>query len=130
MKKILVVDDEPHIVKMTELRLKANGYEVITAHDGQQGLDKARSEKPDLIILDIVMPYMDGGDVARALAEDDSTKDIPIIFLTALITKTEESLGIGITTGTHHIIAKPFEDEELLDKVKELLEPGSGKEEE
>jgi CheY-like chemotaxis protein len=93
-------------------------------------LGKAREEKPDLIILDIVMPYMDGGDVARALAQDASTKDIPIIFLTALITKTEESLGIGITTGKHHIIAKPFEDEELLTKVKEALEGDPSKEEE
>ena len=119
-KKILVVDDEPHIVEAVKFRLEANNYEVITAPDGQEGLKKAKAAKPDLVILDIVMPGMDGTAVAAALKDDLNTKDIPVIFLTCLVKKTEEKKAEHMI-GHEFIIAKPFEAEELLSMIDKAM---------
>lgn len=82
-KKILVVEDEPHIRMSMEARLKANGYIVTTAENGQQGLEKVKADLPDLILMDVMMPVLDGYQTLAKLKESDSTKAIPVIMLTA-----------------------------------------------
>jgi len=118
-KKILVVDDEAVILTVIQSRLEANGYEVITASDGQQGLSKARSEKPDLIILDLMLPKLDGARLCRLLKFDDNYKHIPILVLTARVRK--ESFQKGLDAGADAFVTKPFVPETLLDNIKQLL---------
>jgi DNA-binding response OmpR family regulator len=120
MKKILVVDDEKDVLLMLEKRLKAEGYSVITTTKGTNAIALAKSQHPDIIILDVVMPGMDGGEVAAKLREHPLTRSIPVIFLTALLTKTEEYQG-SHTISSNIAFAKPFDTEELLAQIKELL---------
>ena len=119
-KKILVIDDEDKILKMIEARLSSEGYDVVTASDGEEGLRKTKIEKPDLIILDIIMPIMDGTDKSQALRTDEVTKDIPIEFLTCLVNKGEAA-GIDHRVAHDVILAKPFEAEELVATVKKII---------
>jgi DNA-binding response OmpR family regulator len=117
--KILVVDDEPEIVKTVSLRLKANGYTVVTACDGMQATSVALKESPDLIILDIGMPAGDGHLVAKRLRES-APRSIPIIFLTAHTSKRDYEMAFD--EGIAKYITKPFRPEELLAAVEELIE--------
>ena len=119
-KKILVVDDELDMLMVIKLRLEASGYEVITATDGLDGLNAARRVKPDLIVLDIMLPKMNGYKVARFLKFDEEYKNIPIVMLTAL--SGEEDRSTGIETGADAYLTKPFETQQLLDAVREFLE--------
>lgn len=124
MAKILIVDDEVTFCKLAQSRLEASGYEVITAYDGIDGLDKAQNEKPDLILIDIMMPRMTGGDAVRALKNDSSTSNIPIIFLSAVLSSTEETkdkLDVKIEGTSYPAMAKPIELSVLLAKIEELL---------
>jgi len=82
-KKILAVDDEKHIVRLVQVNLERQGYEVITAYDGKEALQKVEEERPDLVVLDVMMPYMDGFEVLQNLRRNPSTRDIPVIMLTA-----------------------------------------------
>ena len=123
-KKILLVDDEDDLRKMVKFRLEAEGYEVIEATDGQEGLDKARSIKPDLMILDLMIPKMDGFKVCRMLKLDQKYKDIPIIMFTARAQKKGEELAVQMCSADAYI-TKPFEAEVLLEKIKELLKIAS-----
>ena len=118
-KKILLIDDEPELVEMVKMRLETNGYEVIIAYDGQEALEKARKEKPDLIILDLILPKLDGYQVCRMLKFDRTTSKIPIIMLTALSQKEDREWGKRVNADAY--ITKPFESEELMEKIKELI---------
>ena len=118
-KKILLIDDELDIVKLVESRLKINGYEVVVALDGQEALEKAREEKPDLILLDLMLPKLSGYKVCRMLKFDEKYKHIPIIMFTARVQESDEKLGFEV--GADAYITKPFKPEVLLEKVKELL---------
>jgi len=114
--RILLIDDEKDLVKLVVIRLEAAGYEVITAYGGQEGLDKAKIEKPNLILLDIMMPGMDGFEVLHKLKNDTETVNIPVIMLTA---KGEsQSLFAAQDLKATDYIIKPFETEELLRLVK------------
>lgn len=119
MKKILVVDDEPEIVQILKMRLEANGYEVITACDGQEGLGKAKEESPDLILLDLMMPEMDGMKVNAKLKDDSITADIPVIFLTAKNTTADKVEGFQ--AGIEDYVTKPFDSKELLARIEATL---------
>lgn len=119
-KKILIVDDEPQLVKMIEYRLKANNYETITANDGQTALDLTRNEKPDLIILDLMLPNIEGYKVCRMLKFDQKYKHIPIIILTAKTQEADRKTGEDV--GANAYMTKPFETKELLSKIAKLLE--------
>jgi len=119
-KKILAVDDEIEMLILLEKRLLASGYEVFTATNGKEALLIARRELPDLIILDILMPEMDGSEMAARLHEDPKTKDIPILFLTCLFTKREEHLE-GHESGQNFFVAKPYEVKDLLDEIKSII---------
>ena len=118
-KRILIVDDEGDLRNMLRFRLVAMNYEISEAVDGQEGLDKARSENPDLIILDLMLPKMDGYKVCRMLKFDEKYKHIPIIMFTARA--QEKDKKIGKEMGAEAYITKPFEPEVLLSKIKELL---------
>ena len=119
-KKILVVDDEKDTLALLEKRLTVAGYVVIKADNGKDAISLAKTSKPDLILLDIMMPIMDGGEVAAILKNDPATKDIPVIFLTCLFTKTDEAQE-GHTSGGNFFIAKPYNPQELLGEIKQQL---------
>ncbi len=122
-KKILIVDDERDIVKALMIRLQANGYGVVSAFDGAQGLFMAHKENPDLIILDIRMPAGDGFSVAERLRKSDDTSAIPIIFLTGSPERNSQERAQEL--GARFYIKKPYDPEELLDAVKRALETGA-----
>jgi DNA-binding response OmpR family regulator len=119
-KKILVIDDMPNIVTMVKARLEASGYEVIAALDGQQGLTYAYSEKPDLIILDIVMPAGGGYSIYTRLKMSPKTRSVPVIFLTAK--DRPEDVARAYNLGAQYFVKKPYKPEMLLGTVKKVLE--------
>jgi len=115
-KKILIVDDEPKIVEICQDYLKAAGFDVVSALDGQTGLDKCRFEKPDLIILDLMLPGMDGLDVCREVRKDSKT---PIIMLTARVEESDKLIGLEL--GADDYITKPFSPREMVARVRTVL---------
>jgi len=117
--RILVVDDEPDIVEVIKQRLQGAGFEILIAEDGYKGLELARKEKPDLIILDLMLPKIEGYKVCRMLKFDKEFSYIPIIILTARSQPVEEE--IGYSTGANLYLTKPFDGSLLVEKVKELL---------
>jgi DNA-binding response OmpR family regulator len=122
--RILAVDDSPTILEMIKAILEAGGYSVLTASDGAEALETARAEKPDLILLDVMLPKLDGYRVCRLLKFDQNYKSIPIIMLTA---KTEEqSMATGLRTGADQYLTKPIEPETLLTAVAEELGKSAG----
>ncbi len=123
-KKILIVDDEKDLIETLSFRLNSNGYEVISAYDGQAGLDKAKKEKPDLIVLDLMLPKMDGYKVCGLLKKDVRYSGIPIIIFTARA--LEEDRKLGIEVGADAFVTKPFEPKALLAKIEELLGGSNG----
>jgi two-component system phosphate regulon response regulator PhoB len=117
--KILIVDDEPDVVQLIEYNLKGAGYDVITAADGAEALEQARSSSPNLIILDLMLPEVDGLDVCKVLRRDRSTAGIPIVMLTAKASETDRVLGLEL--GADDYVTKPFSPRELVLRVKRLL---------
>jgi DNA-binding response OmpR family regulator len=120
MTRVLVIDDEAPIRLLCRVNLEAEGMEVDEASDGSGGLDRARAEKPDVILLDVMMPALDGWRVAEELIEDEGTKDIPIIFLTARAEFRDRAKGLDI--GGVDYVTKPFNPLELAPLVRSLLE--------
>lgn len=120
-KKILLVDDEPEILEICRDYLKASTYDVITAKDGVQGLSFARREKPDLIVLDLMMPEMDGLDFCRAIRRESN---VPIIMLTARVEETDKLVGLEL--GADDYMTKPFSPRELVARVRVVLRRVSG----
>jgi DNA-binding response OmpR family regulator len=112
VRRILVVDDEVELVKAIQIRFKQADYEVLVAYNGLEGLEKARKEKPDLIILDLILPGMDGYQVCRLLKYDDKYHDIPIIMLTAMAQHEDREWGENV--GADYYMTKPFEHQVLL----------------
>jgi two-component system alkaline phosphatase synthesis response regulator PhoP len=118
-KKILVVDDEADLAKAISFSLTAEGYTVLVSYNGEDALNQARKENPDLILLDIMLPKLDGYKVCRLLKFDERYKHIPILMLTA---KTQEKDKIvGMETGANEYITKPFDVDELTEKIKAYL---------
>lgn len=119
-KSILVVDDERTILMVLENLLTSKGYLISTAGNGKDAVILATSKCPDLIILDLVMPNMDGSKIAEKLKENPKTSHIPIIFLTALLSRNEQE-EMGHLAGNSVCLAKPYETEELLTEIEKLL---------
>src|SRR3989344_6698786 len=119
-KKILVIEDEPHISKLVKFILEKNGFDVMQAFVGQEGLEMSKKEKPNLIILDVMMPNMDGFEAAKRLTSMKETKNIPIIMLSSAAQFKDKMKGIE--SGAVDYITKPFDNNELIAKVKECLE--------
>lgn len=117
--KILVVDDEINITQILEFSIGAEGYEVIAAQNGEEAIDKARREQPDLIILDIMMPIIDGYEACRILKANPLTKNIPVILLTAKGREIDKRLGYEV--GATDYIIKPFSPNKLIDRIHKLL---------
>lgn len=119
-KKILVVDDERHIVRLVEVNLVRAGYDVITAYDGVEALEKVKQEEPDMIVLDVMMPRMDGFEVLKHLQADPDTQDIPVIMLTA---KAQDAdIFRGWSSGVSSYLTKPFNPRELLTFVERIFQ--------
>jgi two-component system, OmpR family, alkaline phosphatase synthesis response regulator PhoP len=118
--RVLVVDDDAPIRLLCRVNLEAEGMEVLEAADGADGLEKARSERPDVVLLDVMLPKIDGWRVAEALLEDPETGEIPIVFLTARAELRDQAHGLEI--GGVDYITKPFNPVELADVIRELLD--------
>lgn len=116
---MLVVDDDPVIQKLLQVNFEMEGYSVVTAADGEEGLARARADHPDVIVLDVMMPKMNGLEVAQALKADESTAGIPIILLSA---KAQEAdVQAGRETGANDYVTKPFDPLDLLERVAGLV---------
>lgn len=123
--RVLAVDDSPTVLDMLKAILESGGYEVITASDGQEALNTARDESPDLILLDVMLPKLDGYRVCRLLKFDQKYKSIPIIMLTAK--SEDQSVATGMRTGADQYLTKPVEPEKLLASVAEELDKVAGR---
>ena len=117
---ILVVDDEPNIVQTLQDRLEMNDYKVITAGDGKEGLEKALSEKPDIILLDVIMPVMDGHEMLERLRQSDVGKEMAVIMLTAR--SQSQDISRADACGIEDYVVKPFDLSELLEKIENTLQ--------
>ena len=120
MTRVLVVDDDAPIRLLCRVNLEAEGMEVLEAADGADGLEKARASRPDVVLLDVMLPKIDGWRVAEALLEDPDTGEIPIVFLTARAELRDQAHGLEI--GGIDYITKPFNPVELADVIRELLD--------
>jgi two-component system alkaline phosphatase synthesis response regulator PhoP len=116
---VLVVDDDPVIQKLLQVNFEMEGYDVVVAGDGEEGLALAREERPDLVLLDVMMPKMNGLDVAAALRSDKVTEAIPIIMLSAKAQASDVQAGLDL--GVDDYVTKPFDPLELLERVSTLL---------
>ncbi len=128
-RKILVVDDERHIVRLVQVNLEKVGYQVLTAYDGVEALEQVAKESPDMIILDVMMPRMDGFEVLKKLQADAKTRDIPVIMLTARA--QDADIFRGWSSGVSSYLTKPFNPRELLTFVERIFQsldsgPGGG----
>jgi len=118
-KKILAVDDEPSIVRLIQINLEKQGYQVITAYDGKEALEKIASERPDMVVLDVMMPYMDGFEVLRTLRKEPATRELPVIMLTA---KAQDAdVYTGYKDGADSYLTKPFNPRELISFVQRIF---------
>jgi len=116
---VLVVDDDPVILKLLEVNFEMEGFQVVRAADGAEGLERAREVRPDIVVLDVMMPRMTGYEVAKALREDDGTAHIPIIFVTARAQSSDVEKGMEL--GVEDYVTKPFDPLDLIDRVNALL---------
>lgn len=129
MSTILVVDDDPTIVELLQVNLEMEGYEVVRAGDGQAAIEQAQAEHPDLILMDVMMPGMDGWTARQELSKIPDVADIPVVFLSAAAQRAD--LRKGLDLGAAEYITKPFDPEELLSVIERILagnyEPGEGR---
>ncbi len=118
-KRILVADDDPVILRLIQVNLELEGYQVLTANNGEEALEQATAEKPDLVILDIMMPRLDGYQTCERLKAEDMTKDIPVVFLSAKAQQAD--IEKGKSYGVEEYLTKPFDPTELLEVVERLV---------
>ena len=119
MKKILIADDKPEVLELVRVSLEGEDYQIIDASDGKEALEKIKKEKPDIVLLDIVMPKVDGFEVLSQLKKDIKLKEIPVIMLTARGQKLDKDKGREL--GAQDYIVKPFSPSHLLYKIEEVL---------
>ena len=119
-KKIMIVDDEPDTVDLVKLVLETEGYETSVAYSGLEALDQIKIERPDLVLLDIMMPQLDGWAVRKEIVENEDTKDIPVVMLTAKAQPLDKMIGLHVV-GVTDYITKPFGRQELIDRVRKVL---------
>jgi len=119
-RRILCIEDEPEMIDLIRLILSRKGFEVTGATGGQDGIYKVRTEKPDLVLLDLMMPYVDGWEVYQQMKADDATKNIPVIVVTAKAQSIDKVLGLHIAKVDDYI-AKPFSPKELIDSVERVF---------
>lgn len=125
MPKVLAVDDQVHIVKLLQVNLERHGYQVVTAYDGVDALHKVQTERPDVVVCDVMMPRKDGFQVLRELKADPGTRDLPFIMLTA---KAQDAdVFRGYASGVHAYLTKPFNPQQLVAFVKRVLDSSEGR---
>lgn len=117
--KVLIIDDEEHIVELIKYNLESNGFDTVEAYNGMDGIRLAKEEKPSLILLDLMLPIMDGLDVCKNLRRDEDTRSIPVIMLTAKSEEIDKILGLEL--GADDYITKPFSVRELVARIKAVL---------
>lgn len=118
-KKILIVEDEPNVRNFVKVYLEFEGYQVVEAKNGKEGLDQVKAEQPDLVVTDIMMPEMDGVTFYKTLRQDEKTKNLPVIVLTV---KDEfEDIKYAYLIGVDEYVTKPFDPQQLVRKIKEIL---------
>lgn len=118
-KRILVCDDDPVILRLLQVNLELEGYEVLSAHNGEEALEIASAERPDLVILDIMMPKLDGYQTAERLKAQDDTKEIPVVFVSAKAQLSD--IEKGKSYGVADYLTKPFDPSDLLEIVERLV---------
>jgi DNA-binding response OmpR family regulator len=123
--KILVVDDEPEAVDLVEFNLKQAGFDVVTAADGEEALKKAKAHLPALVVLDLMLPEIDGLEVCKLLRRDPATAKMPVLMLTAKAAEIDRVLGLEL--GADDYVTKPFSPRELVLRIKKILERGQAK---
>ena len=116
---MLVVDDDPVIIRLLEVNFEMEGFTVVTAVDGMDGVEKARAEKPDIVVSDVMMPKLNGLELCVALKTDDSTSSIPVVLLSAKAQVAD--IRAGLDAGADDYVTKPFEPLDLIDRVNKLL---------
>jgi DNA-binding response OmpR family regulator len=116
---VLVADDDPDIRSLVTLRLEKSGYEVVAAGDGEQALAAALARAPDLALLDVMMPKLDGYEVTQRLRQEEATRHLPVILLTARVQETD--IARGVEAGADDYVKKPFSTSELRDRVQAVL---------
>jgi len=121
---VLIVEDDVHIVELLKFNLEKNGYDVLSAQNGMDGLEMARSQNPDLMLLDLMLPKLDGVEVCRQLRAEKATASLPVIMLTAKGTETDKVLGLEL--GADDYMTKPFSVRELLARIKAVLRRAQG----
>ena len=119
-RRVLLVDDEPSIVKMVAKRLEVAGYEVLTAMDGEAGLEAAKTQSPDLVILDLMLPKLNGFEVCSLLKKDPRSQGIPVIMLSARVHEKDEKTGLEC--GADVYMRKPFQSQEFVEQIRALVE--------
>lgn len=122
-KTILIVDDEKEVLDWLEKKLSDENYAVLRASAAKEAIEKTRKSKPDLVLMDIVLPDMEGSEAVRTLAEDPMTKHIPVIFMSGIISKEDDPTQLELNVGgrLYKALSKPFEFEELLKEIKKIL---------
>ncbi len=120
--KILVCDDERSIVRLIQVNLERQGWQVVTAYDGKEGLEKIKSEKPNIVVLDVMMPYMDGFEVLKTLRRDPEMQNLPVIMLTAKA--QDKDVFEGYHFGADVYLTKPFNPMELVTFIKRIISGG------
>jgi len=118
-KRILICDDDPAILRVLQLNLEVEGYDTYLAHHGEEALQIAKAERPDLVILDIMMPRLDGYQTCERLKSDEATKDIPVVFLSAKAQASD--IEKGKAYGVEDYLTKPFDPDTLVDTIERLL---------
>src|SRR2546425_6103195 len=118
-RRILIVDDDPVILRLLKVNFEMEGFAVLTAENGEEGVSKATRERPDIILLDVMMPGMNGLEAAEKLRAQENTKEIPIIFVSAKAQSVD--VKAGLTAGAVDYVTKPFDPVELVEKVENLL---------
>jgi two-component system, OmpR family, response regulator VicR len=121
-KKIVYIEDDPEMIDLVELILSRHGFDITGAHGGRQGIDVVHQKSPDLVLLDLMMPDLDGWDVYQQLKADEATANIPVIVITAKAQSIDKVLGLHIAKVDDYI-SKPFRPQELLDSVDKILNP-------
>ncbi len=127
MKKILIIDDEPEILEILKFRISNWGYDPILAASGEEGIAKALEHNPDLVLLDVMMPGMDGFEVLKRLRATESTKNVPVIMVTVAAAKTDVEKGMLLGAGFY--LTKPYDAQELHKRINQMLGAGETEEE-
>ncbi|MEE8359628.1 MAG: response regulator [Candidatus Omnitrophota bacterium] len=119
IRRVLIIEDEKAMAEILAIRLKREGYEIYIAYDGEEGLEKIRSQKPDLVLLDLILPKLDGRDLLKIIKDDEKTKDIPVVILSGMTQQWDRNIGLEL--GADEYIEKPLDMIKLASQLKNIF---------